>query len=138
MIKFRDYRVGEAIDKKYEFTGKTYRKLKQIRALKNFNDVKAGDIGGWIEKEENLSHEGNCWVSDNAKVSDDAKVYGNAQVSVDAVIKGNAKVYDSAVVHGAAQVYGNAVIKGNAEVYLDAQVSGNAIVDYEETGKIEK
>ena len=38
----------------------------QIQSLKDFGDVKKGDLGGWIEKENNLSQEGNCWVSDNA------------------------------------------------------------------------
>jgi len=46
--------------KKYEFTGKTKmflgKKLFQIRALVNFGYVEAGEIGGYIEKEENLSH----------------------------------------------------------------------------------
>ena len=44
--------------KKYELTANTknvYGKtLFQIRALKDFGDVQAGDLGGYIEKEENL------------------------------------------------------------------------------------
>ena len=61
--------------------------LYRIRALKNFGTVKAGDIGGYIEKEENLSHEGTCWVygnarvCDNAYVCDNACVYGNAKIN---------------------------------------------------------
>ena len=39
-----------------------------------FGIIKIGDLGGWIEKEENLSHEGNAWVCG------DAEVYGNAEV----------------------------------------------------------
>lgn len=42
--------------KKYEFTGETRswlgRKLHQIKALVSFGKVSAGDLGGWIEKEE--------------------------------------------------------------------------------------
>ncbi|EJF74094.1 hypothetical protein ME7_01609 [Bartonella birtlesii LL-WM9] len=34
--------------------------LYRICALKDFDDVKAGHLGGFIEKESNLSHEGNC------------------------------------------------------------------------------
>lgn len=55
--------------------------LYRIRALKDFGDVKAGDIGGYIEKEENLSQEGTCWIYDNAWVRGNAKVYGNAKIS---------------------------------------------------------
>ena len=62
--------------KKFEFTGETktislfFRTatLHRIRAVAEFGLVKIGDLGGWIEKEENLSHEGNAWVCDNAKV----------------------------------------------------------------------
>ncbi|MBB4077294.1 hypothetical protein GGR08_001625, partial [Bartonella fuyuanensis] len=32
-----------------------------FQALKDFDDIKAGDLGGFIEKEVNLSHDGNCW-----------------------------------------------------------------------------
>ena len=81
--------------------------LYRIKALKDFNNVKAGDLGGYIEKEENLSHEGNCWVSGNARV------YGNAYV------------YDNARVFGDARVYGNAEVFGNAIVYGNAYVSSN-------------
>lgn len=58
--------------KKYEFTGETKViddvTVHQIRALVDFSDVLAGDIGGWIEKEENLSHDGVAWVSSTRHV----------------------------------------------------------------------
>jgi hypothetical protein len=56
--------------KKYEFTDETIdfcgRKLTRIRAVIDFGSVKAGNLGGFIEKESNLSHDGNAWVSGNA------------------------------------------------------------------------
>jgi hypothetical protein len=67
--------------KKYEFTGDTRTvgnvELRKIRALRDFGDVKAGDLGGWIEKEANLSHEEECWVSCNAWVYGDSKINDN-------------------------------------------------------------
>lgn len=58
--------------KKYEFTGETKTEygvvLHRIKAIKDFGDVKKGEIGGWIEKEENLSQKGNVWVCGNAEV----------------------------------------------------------------------
>lgn len=64
--------------KKYEFTGKIKTifgiEFKQIRAIISFGCVVAGEIGGWIECEENLSQSGNAWVSGNARVSGDAEV----------------------------------------------------------------
>ena len=70
--------------KKYEFTGKIKTifgiEFKQIRAIISFGCVVAGEIGGWIECEENLSQSGNAWVSGNAegKKDDDYMVIGGA------------------------------------------------------------
>ena len=74
--------------KKFEFTGETktislfFRTatLHRIRAVAEFGLVKVGDLGGWIEKEENLSHEGKAWVCGDAKVWGNAKVCGDAEV----------------------------------------------------------
>ncbi len=41
--------------------------LNRIQAARDFGDAKAGDLGGFVENAENLSHKGNCWISDNAK-----------------------------------------------------------------------
>ena len=62
------------------------RKLYRIRAKIDFGSVKKGELGGYIEKEENLSHLGYAWVSDDARVYGDAEVYGNAEVSDDAIV----------------------------------------------------
>lgn len=68
--------------KKYELTTNTRtvagRTLYQIRALASFGDVHAGDFGGYIEKEDNLSQAGTAWVYGNAQVYGNARVYGNA------------------------------------------------------------
>ena len=90
--------------------------LYQIEALKDFSNIKKGDLGGWIEKESNLSQQGDCWVScrarvyDNAIVSDNAWVFGNAQVSGCAWVSGNARVFGNARVSGNAWVSGSAII----------------------------
>ena len=47
---------------KYELTDNKKNGLTQIRALRDFGAVKAGDLGGWIESEKNLSQGGDCWV----------------------------------------------------------------------------
>ncbi|EDB5007509.1 hypothetical protein A8X91_07810, partial [Salmonella enterica] len=66
------------------------KKLFRIRALVSFEGVEAGDLGGWVEKEENLDQAGDAWVSG------DARVYGDAQVSGDAWVSGDARVYGDA------------------------------------------
>lgn len=94
--------------KKYELTSEYIevlgKKLFRIRALRDFGNVKTGDLGGYIEKEENLSHKGKAWVYGNAWV------FGNARVYDDARVYGNAWVYDDASVYDDARVYGDADI----------------------------
>ncbi len=112
--------------KKYELTEETVtvygKTLYRIRAVRDFGSVKTGEFGGYIEKEENLSHFDNAWVCG------DAWVFGNARVYDDAWVFGNARVYDDAWVFGNARVCGDAKVYGNARVYDDAWVSGNAEV----------
>ena len=89
--------------KKFEFTGETktislfFRTatLHRIRAVAEFGLVKIGDLGGWIEKEENLSHEGKAWVWGNAKVCGDAEVCGDAKVWGNAKVCGDAEVFSA-------------------------------------------
>ena len=100
------------MNKKYELTKETKTLadgtvLHRIRALRDIprHGVEAGELGGWAEKESNLSQkDGDAWVSGNAMVCGNAKVYDNATVC------GNAKVYSDA------KVCGNAMVCGNAEV----------------------
>ena len=108
-----------------QFRGST---LYRIKALKDFGDVKAGDLGGYIEKELNLSQEGKCWVHSEAKVCHYAWVCDNARVRDYAVVSGYAWVCDYAVVGDYAVVLGNSVISYYAVVCGNAWVSGNAVV----------
>lgn len=120
------------MNKKYSLTDKSItvngKKLFQIKAEISFGSVTKGELGGYIEKEENLSHDGNAWVSNNARVCDNARVYDNAQVYGNAWVSGNAWVYGNARVCDNAQVYDNAWVSGNARVYGNAWVSGDAHV----------
>ena len=132
------------MEKKYKLTDETInvngKTLYRIKSLKDFGNVKKGDKGGFVEKEENLSQSGDCWVYDNAKVYNNAKVfdyadiYGNAEIFGNAIVSGNARVYGNAKVYHYAMVYDdaevcdNAIISGNAEVYHNAAVYGNARV----------
>lgn len=60
------------------------KKLFRIKALVEFGSVKAGELGGYAEKEENISQDGNAEVYGDTEVSGDAKVSDNAEVSGDA------------------------------------------------------
>lgn len=70
--------------KKYKLTSETTGCngfiLYRIEALMDFAKVKKGDKGGFVQSEDNLSHNGDCWVYDNAEVFGNAKVRGDAKV----------------------------------------------------------
>ena len=80
--------------KKYELTAefieKWGKKLFRIKALISFGNVEAGELGGYVEKEDNLAQDDNAWVHGNARV------FGNARVCDDARVCGNARVYGDA------------------------------------------
>ena len=79
---------------KYELTDETIdvsgTTLHRIKALKDFGNVKKGELGGYVESEYNLSQIGNCWVYGNARVCGDAELCGNAKVCGNARVCGNA------------------------------------------------
>ena len=91
--------------------------LHRIECVDSFRNVKAGDKGGWIEKEENLSQYGDAWVYGDARVYENALVYENARVYGNAEVYGNARVYGNALVYFRADVCGDAII-GNSNDYI--------------------
>lgn len=58
-------------------------KLFRIECTQDFKEIKAGTLGGYIEKEKNIGD--NAWIYDNAWVFGDARVYDNAWVFGDEV-----------------------------------------------------
>ena len=85
--------------KNWKFSGKTKvnafgKTLFQIEATADFGEVKTGDIGGWIEKEDNLRDE--AWVFGSAEVFGSARVSGSARVFGSAEVSGSARVSDEA------------------------------------------
>lgn len=129
------------MEKKYILTDRTKKvdghTLHRIQAIKDFGNVHNGDLGGWIESEDNLSQEGDCWVSDDAmiyeratiqydaQVYDHAVVHGDANICTEARIHGHAKVYEYSHIFGGAQVYDYAEIAGHSHIFGNAQVYGH-------------
>ena len=65
--------------KKFKLTKETIthfgRTLYRIEALIDFSTVIKGEKGGYIEKESNLGHHEDAWISGNARVFGNAEVY---------------------------------------------------------------
>lgn len=120
------------MNKKYELTDETIEilghVLHRIKALTKFGWVNKGELGGYIEKEENLSQYCKCWISDKAMVYEDARVYGNSTVRDNAIVCGHAEISDNARVCDDAIVCSNAQVFGNALIYATAKVSDNVRV----------
>ena len=88
---------------KYELTNETKTLecgtvLYRICALKDFSDIKKGNLGGWIESEENLSQIGNCWVYDEAQVYGEARLSAAAQVHGKISVSGKARLSGEAII----------------------------------------
>jgi carbonic anhydrase/acetyltransferase-like protein (isoleucine patch superfamily) len=120
------------MEKKFVLTEETCsidnRTLYRIKAIKNFNNIKKGELGGFVEKEDNLSQEGICWIYDDACVYDDAGVFGKASIHGNARIWGHAIIQGNVSISGNAQVYGCAYITGNANIFNNAHVCGDAYI----------
>ena len=101
------------------------RPIYRIQALRDFSDVKKGDLGGFVESEANLSQEGNCWIYDMAQAVEKSKVVG------DACLRDYSRMYDSSLLKDKAQLQGcarmiqYACLSDNA-VAIDVEISGFA------------
>lgn len=120
------------MEKKYKLTDETIshygKTLYRIEALRDFNDVKKGDKGGFIKSEKNLSHEGNCWVYNDAKVFENACVKFDAVVYDSAIINGSACISCRARVHKNAVVCDNVIVSGDSDVHGEVRLTGRAYI----------
>lgn len=146
---------------KYELTNETFEiqtgtkpiTLHRIRALATFTwthpyekqfRINKGDLGGFIEKRENLSEDHNSWVAENAMiygdaaVNDNALVRGQASVSGYAVIGGNALVKDMVVVKDFAKITGTAVVHEAVTVEDQTLIRNDVYVSGDERVRINK
>ena len=93
-----------------------------------FHGVKVGDIGGWVEKPNNLQDDawvtgylyGDAIADGNALI--EGEVFGNAYVQKNARIGQYAKVFNNANIGGDARISGHAVVCGNAVVSDNARI----------------
>lgn len=117
------------LDRKYEITDiahPEYPQLHRIRALRDIGQsVRKGDLGGYVECEDNLSQQGNCWLFGEAISCENAVIRQNA------VALGNAVIRGSAFVAGSTRIENHAVIEDNAIVMagcieFNARISGFA------------
>lgn len=108
--------------------------LHRIEALRDFGNIRAGHIGGWVEKESNLTHAGTCWIYEDAIVMDDACIRDDAQVRDEAIVMDSAdigkkaKILDQAVVCDDALITDQAMLRDYAVVCDDSAVMGHSMI----------
>ena len=134
---------------KYELINKTKTEhgqiLYRIRALKDFNDVKKGNIGGFVENYNVLSQYGNCWIYDNAVVEGDrllikdnaqirnkaeileSEIFGNVIISGNTTVLGGAVIKDNVEISGKVRISATCIISDNVKISGEAQIDGNDI-----------
>ncbi|WP_300253403.1 hypothetical protein [uncultured Subdoligranulum sp.] len=144
--------------KKYEITDiahPIYPELHRIRALRQVGtDVPAGEVGGFVQSEANLSQEqDDAWLYDDSISRDEANVCGGAQLHGQAMaqdlalVSGSALLFDRAVAcdnailkNGClcndAVVCGNARVRENVQTHAAPLVSGQAVVMGDLAGKV--
>ena len=139
------------VNQKFEITDIAHEKypfLHRIRALRDIGEkVKAGDLGGFVECESNLSFEpgDDAWIFDDAIVCEDgyvdkgaclrnrAVVCGNAYVSYGTQMSGDSRAEDNAYIRGAtlswcARASGNSMILQSPNTRVSPILSGNCVV----------
>lgn len=124
--------------KKYKLTKETMCfdgvTLHRIKALKDFGDVAAEELGGWVEAERNLSQEGNCWIAMEAKAYGGAEIRDNAILTCGAIacenstIGNDTLVTDESVIRGFTYLCGNVEISGESVIGGYAKLHGHVMV----------
>lgn len=134
--------------KKYGYTGETFEllhsftnqgvTLHRIFAKKDipFHGVQAGDCGGFIEDDKNLSQFGDAWITDDAKAYDNSHVSKRALMAGEAEIFGNGVLTDKAKALHSAKIFGDGAVGQNiilccnsAVTASTAQLGSNKIID---------
>lgn len=122
--------------RKFELSSEKKDGLFRIRSLIDIpgTSIRKGTMGGLVENESNLSHDGSCWIYDNARVfrnavvKDDVKVFGYASIFDDAEVSGTGFVFSYAKVYGKTKISGNVWVAMESNVFGDCFISGDSKV----------
>lgn len=107
--------------------------LYRIRLLTRLSSLPTGTLGGFVESEDNLSQEGDCWIADEAAVYGHSVVMGrgwvagSSRVHGHSIIRGNCHIDDVAVIRNS-EIKGNAVIR-EAAIICESSIGGSTIIE---------
>ncbi len=92
------------------------------------DDVMVGDLGGYIERESNLSRRSLAWVANGACVYGNAKVCGDAILGKGAQLYGQAMLMDEVMVSGAARIGGTTQVRNSITIVGALVANGNTMI----------
>jgi len=104
----------------------------RVKALRDFSDIKAGDVGGFVTSEHNLSQNGDCWVYDDAKMFDnseihnDAKMHNNSEMHNNSKMLNNSEMFDSSKMHNNSKMYDSSKMYDNSKMRVNSEMLGNS------------
>lgn len=122
--------------KKLDYYGKELYRIRAVRDIVNDKGgivALEGQLGGFVQSEENLGQSGYSWIANDAKVYDEAHVVG------DSLVRDNAEVFNHAMVTSESELSGDCVVSGdcmieNSRIGEHARVFGDAIVKRSKLG----
>ncbi len=133
--------MSKTSNTKYEITDIAHEKypfLHRIRALRDVGaQVKAGDLGGFVESESNLSFEAGdeAWIFDDAICAGDGYVDKGSCLRERAVVCDNAYVSYGTEMSGDSRAEDDAYIRG-ARLSRCARASANSMILQSPTTKV--
>jgi len=98
------------------------RNVYRIKAVRDFGNVKEGTLGGFVEAADNLSHDGLCWIAD------DAMALGRSRVIGDAQLRDYARLCDWAVITDRCVVCDDAQLRDSAFAYDDTVIGAKSVL----------
>lgn len=119
----------------------TMYRIQAVQGIPRYG-VKSGQKGGYVSSSGVLSHQGDCWIADNAKVYGNIKVLDNAFVGEEArivtsdprlqvIVSGNASVKGNAFISQASLPSGvkTSLITGDANISGYVNLSSPCVVE---------
>lgn len=99
--------------------------------------VKEGDLGGFVQSELSVSHQGNCWIADNsfieacstitgnALVKDNSTIYQKSTISGDAIIQRQSGINSSRIANNA--IISNSAIENNSNIEHQTKIINSEV-----------
>lgn len=99
----------------------------RVVAMKDFGNVRAGDIGGIVHSAKNLSQDGNCWIGVGVVIEDaHSRVAGDSVVLGCCTIRGGSRICGNVVIDSKCN---QIVIERKSSIDGDVHITGECHFD---------